>query len=826
MNGKAPYAQCEKCPLRNRPVVPGYGPPPEEARCVLVGEAPGRTEAINGFPFIGQSGQLMRAMLRHVGINGGAGLVVGPEGYRTCDNGEVYYTNACICQPAGNQIPPGAAKFCRERLAHELKPYWDAHTPIAALGVTAGHVVIGESEKSLRGNWYRQGRVLASWHPAYVLRVPDRLSELMMDLRRLARGSPMELPTPQREIPSTPGELDEVIDRVIALNPPAVCFDLETDQLMWWRHDILCAAFAWDLEHAFVIPNELIYEETTARSLDRFFGSGIPFVGHNIKFDLRFMVAQMGISVIPYLEDTLIAHHALDENMRHALKPLLRDFFDIGDYEGRLIHRFLRTKGDFYSKVPMQYLYEYNVLDVCYTLRLWYELKRQLDEDDLYDHPYQYPMMASQPMLIDLELEGIPVNVDQLRWLEIELTKGIEQVQSELEEDCGRKFNVGSWKQVSDIMYEHYGLPYVTGRGFKRGSTCLQARRLILLKVSPNHPGAKWLLKLQELKSMTKLRSSYVVNVWKYLDDYGKVHPDGLIYGTESGRMSFRDPAIQTIPRPGTGSAVGDVWGQHVRGYYHAPEGYKMVEVDISQAEMRVACALSGEPFLHKIYREGRDLHTEVALEMYGPDYTADQRNACKKFNFAFLYGGTEHSFALEEGMDIAVARRFVRDYQRVMPVLTAWKASMLEELKSTGYVATRTGRRRRFPLITNDNLDDARKAAVNTPVQGMASDITLMTAIEVWKWLVASGLWQPRDKINTPQKAALVGIIHDSVLLIVQDAYVKEVAIEVMRIMESVGDTWVPEVPWRIDSDVGQDWGHLKDISEWPEFALSATKS
>jgi len=321
-----------------------------------------------------------------------------------------------------------------------------------------------------------------------------------------------------------------------------------------------------------------------------------------------------------------------------------------------------------------------------------------------------------------------------------------------------------------------------------------------------------WLASFGQLKSLLKLRSSYVENVWKYLDEEDKVHPDCLVYGTESGRISVRDPPIQTIPRPGTGSALGDVWGQHIRGYYHAPEGYKMVEVDISQAEMRVACALSGEPFLHQIYTNDEDLHTMVALEMYGPDFTKDQRNACKKFNFAYLYGGTEHSFALEEGMDMALAKQFVRKYKAVMPVLTEWKNSMMDLLREQGYVETRTGRRRRFPILTNDNYDEARKAAVNTPVQGMASDVTLLTAIEVWKWLHRKGYWGYR--------ATLVALIHDSLLMIVRDDYVKEVAAATMFLMESVGVKWVPEVPWKIDADVGQDWGHLKDISKWPEFA------
>lgn len=835
MKPKAPYAECDKCPLRNRKMVPGHGPGPDKATMVVVGEAPGRNEANYGVPFIGQSGQLLRAMLHLINVDAGEATLPGLNADEDAEFevtvGEVYYTNCCLCQPAGNKIPPMAAKRCANRLAHELKPYWDNDIPVGALGVVPGEILVGTSDRSLRGKWYRDGRIVCSWHPAYVLRVAgsmqNRFSELLLDLKKLKRGKPLELPYPKWEIPRTPAELEEIVDRVIDMmlseadfgsRPPTICYDLETDQLMWWKHKILSAGFAYDYEHAFIIPEELIYEDCTRKALNKLFGSGISFVGHNIKFDLRFVMAQLGVTVMPHMEDTLVAHHVLDENMMHGLKPLLSDFLDIGDYEGKLIHRYLRTRGDHYSKIPRDKLYEYNALDVCYTLRLWDILESELIADGLYDRPYRYPMMASQPMLVDMELEGMWVDTDQLQWLSDEMEQGIARLKAELEDECGRKFNPNSWMQVSSIMYDVFKMPKVRGRNFKVGSTCQQARRMILQQIHHDSPAAQWLMKFDQLKSLLKLKSSYVDNVWQYLDDDSKVHPDGLIYGTESGRLSFRDPPIQTIPRPGTGEAAGETWGQYIRGYYAAPSGYKIVEVDISQAEMRVACALSGEPFLQRIYDNNEDLHTRVALEMYGEDFTKDQRNACKKFNFAYLYGGTEHSFAIEEGMNLKVAKGFVREYRRVMPVLTEWKDSMLQVLKKQGYVETRTGRRRRFPVITNDNWDNARKAAVNMPVQGMASEVTLITAIETWEYLKEAGYWG--------EEGTLIGLIHDSVLLVVRDDYVTEIAYEVQRIMREVGERWVSEVPWKVDIDIGPDWGHLKDVSKWPEFVRSVEKS
>jgi len=796
-----PKPQCIHCPLLHRPMVQGSGTPPNKGVCrgVVCGEAPGRNEAKQGVPFIGDSGKLLTAIL---------------EGATDLTRDDLYFTNTALCHPPANKIPWRAAQCCRPRLLAELAPYQAEGIPILAAGAVAGKALTGILQGSLRGQWH--DGVICTWHPAYILRTGGHFSELVHDVQKLANGGPLDLPYPHYHVVEDIDDLNYWVNAMLKQGREGltICFDLETDQLVYWEHRILCMAFAYDVNRAWVIPAEMVYLPETAEALNRLFApdNGITFVGHNAKFDIRYLRHQLGVQARAD-DDSLVAHYLIDETMYHGLKPLLTNYLDIGDYEGELVKKYLKSKNDMYSSVPADQLMEYNVLDVCYNLRLWFILKEQLEADDMFEMPYRYPLMAALPHMVDMELYGLYCDVDELHRLSEEMGDGAVKLQEELEEMCGYEFNPNSWMQVQKIMYDHFALPTVRVRNAKPKTTCAEARLLIRQKLAgwgrQDSVAYKWLEGFDQLKSLLKLKSSYIDNLFyrkrtnaSMIDPEGKIHPDCLLYGTETGRVSFRDPAIQTIPRPGTGSALGDTWGQYIRAAYcKAPEGWSIMEVDISQAEMRVAAALSGEPFLLQVYQEGRDLHSEVAVAMYGEEYTKDERNNCKKFNFAYLYGGTEHSFAMETGMSMTLARQFVRRYKKLMTTLEEWKQGQLKTLRTRGYVETVTKRRRRYPLITNDNLDDARKAAGNMPVQGAASDVTLMTFISVCDWLKAEGI----------DYAKMVATIHDSVLLEVRNDKVEEVGRKVQSIMKATGEKWFPQVPWKVDIDLGPDWGHLE---------------
>lgn len=709
-------------------------------------------------------------------------------------------TNTVLCRPPANKLrgrADAAITHCRKRLAEELRPYAANKVPIITLGKTAAEVILGvdASMGSMRGHWYRDGHVFATWHPAYVLRAPSRMKEFVTDMRKIKHGGPMKVEPIQYKVVETPTELDKFVLAVIS-ESPLVCIDLETDQVVWWEDKILSIGVAWSSTKAFVIPEELVYHERTRKALEHIFDN-CRVVGHNFKFDVKFMKHQLGVDNARIDEDSLIAHYVLDENGRHALKTLLAERFDIEDYEKGLVQRYLNSRNDRYGKVPREHLYHYNALDVCYNMLLWYQLEEELLVEGLYDKPYRTPLMDSQQCFPDIELRGVLIDSEQHTALSEQLHAAIDNTYRQLSEMCGRDFNPRSWQQVQPIMYDHYGMPEVTGRGFKVRSTSKAARNKIkdlLLKESEAY---KWLELYDKYKSLEKLRSSYVDNLYDVLGPQGCVHPDFLVYGTEVGRLSARDPAIQTIPRAGTGEVDGKKWGKAVRDLFVARPGYVWCKADYSQAELRVAAALSGDEFLLDVYRHNRDLHSEVARAMYGDNFTKEERVLAKMFNFSYLYGGNEHSFAADAGLPINVARDFVRRYNRVMPGLAEWKKGQLRRMKEQGYVETQLGRRRRFPLLTYSNIEDAKKSSVHAPVAGTASDLTLLSLIRL-------------HTMDLEGVKVLI-TVHDEVDLEIRKDRIDEVVPIIIQTMEDVASEIFPQVPWKADAEIGESWGSIK---------------
>jgi len=412
--------------------------------------------------------------------------------------------------------------------------------------------------------------------------------------------------------------------------------------------------------------------------------------------------------------------------------------------------------------------------------------------------------MAAVPYITELERDGMPVSIGKLRGLSTMLGARIEQNHKALEEMCGIEFNPNSWQQVAKIMYVHYGLPKISGRGFKKGSTNVHARDELIERLEPCE-ARTWLDGLNDLKSLMKLRSSYVDNIIPLVSE-GLVFPNYRLDGAESGRMSARDPAIQTIPRPGTGRVGDEVWGEHIRGAFVAPEGWSFVGVDYSQAELRTAAALSGDESLLTAYQEGRDIHDETARVLFGDGFSKENRQVAKNFNFASIYSFNENAFQVERGMDRRAAKRLVRSFFALRQGLRTWQREQVAHMRRDGYVETRTGRRRRMPLITQANDDEAQKAAINMPVQGMASELTLLSFIEVASY---------RKRLREEQDAwRVAALIHDEILLLIRDDYVADIGAFVRDIMLDTAKQWLPEVAWRVDIDVGKDWGHMHALT------------
>lgn len=768
-------ALCDKCPLKDQPLVPAAGP--YDAELIFVAEAPDAEEVLKGEPLTGSSGRLLQAALAQEGVD-----------YQT-----VYRTNIVMCRPPGNRTPTEQEIYCcKPRLMHELDTLKGER--VVTLGKTAHEALLSEWDLSERGMWLWQDLryFLPTWHPAYVLRKPSEARAFLRDIHKAVVG-PVSVPFKDKD-PEVRHITDVKTLETILNGVPDnawVAFDIETNQTQWYeskvkkRNYILMLQMSWELSFGIVIDDVMLYDEPQVITLlNEFFGR-VRTVGHNGKFDQIFL-STIGVHINLDF-DTMMAHYVLDEIPPHGLKELVEEEFDIPNYEDRIIKDYLRTRNDDYSKIPFDKLAQYGVLDTVSTLALRERYEERLRAQGLYEWPFQNIVMRSVNHFVLMEIKGIPVNDSYLKKAQ-ELFQGeLNRIIVQLREMSHRpNLNPNSTKEIAEILYDELRLPPPQSTKIGPRSTAHEA----LEPLEGIHPFVDTMLRYRRI---AKLKSSFIDNFWEMSDANGCVHPSIKAHGTETGRLAMKDPAAQTIPRSAKQDAPDyDPFldGAVVKCAVEAPEGYKWVIVDYSQAELRCLAHYSNDPFLINVYYEGRDLHSEVAQAMYGPSYTKEQRVRCKMFNFSWAYGGNEYSFARDQGLDINVARQFVRNYNKVMARAVRWKEEQYKTVLDKGYVETVFGRRRRFPFINGQNSDEVRKACVNAPIQSTASDLTLLSAIEVMDMGID-----------------VRHLVHDSILALAPADQAEAVGEKIKDTMENMGRTYLPRVAWKADVEISKRW-------------------
>ena len=763
---KLPGANCGDCPLQRYPCVPGHGS--SSPVLIMLGEAPGEQEVAEGRPFVGPSGQLLRETLRAVGY----------------DPNDMYYTNVVACRPPNNATPDFLAiEACRPRLVQELEQY-DA--PIVALGRTAMATTNVEGED--QGIWIDNdwGYVMHTWHPAYVLRKVDEVHTFFRDLTA-TKLDPVQVTT----VASNPKvihvqDIDTLKHELSRIPHGAwVSTDIETDQVNWYPSNgyigdpILMMQMAWNPEEGIVLDDVMLYDTPGVVDVLRGALADKRIVGHNFKFDSVFLASHLGLRLDATF-DTYLAHYLINENLKHGLKEIVKSELGIHDYEKDLIARYLSTRNDQYSKIPFEKLAQYGVLDATCVLQLQPRFEATLMAENMMEWPMNKIIMPASRVLTSVELRGIMVDEDAIQKANVIFLADMEQKANELRQLCGSLgLNVDSPAQLAEVIYDHYVFPEQTHWKIKPRSTSHDA-----IDKFRGHP---FIDKLLEYRKVAKMQRAYVNNLIGFMGSDDRVHADFRIPGTEVGRLSVADPALQTAPRP------SEYYGAVIRSLFIPRPGYVYVIADYSQAELRVYAFTTQDPFLIRVYKDDRDLHTEVAIAMFGANWTKEQRMQTKMFNFSYIYGGNERSFAEDAGLDIAIARAFVKKYDETMPVAKKWKGSQFKLMQDTGEVSSVFGRKRRFPLITKDNYKDAAKAAVHMPVASTASDLTLMSGIQL-----------EDEGFN------VVLMIHDSVICEVPIGDAQRIADRMVEVMRSNGEKYLPSVPWKVDVEIRNRWADL----------------
>jgi DNA polymerase-1 len=512
-------------------------------------------------------------------------------------------------------------------------------------------------------------------------------------------------------------------------------------------------------------------------------------IGHNIKFDIC-ILRKYGIEVSP-IDDTMLisyvleggAHgHGMDEvsELHLGHKPIA-----FGDVAGSG-----KTQVTF-DQVPLDKALNYSAEDADVTLRLHQALKPRLMPEHLLTI-YETIERPLVPVVAAMECAGVKVDLKALQALSKDFAQRIGELERQIHDVVGYEFNVGSPKQLGEILFDNLKLP--GGKKGKTGAYATGADVLEELALTSGHPLPQ---KVLDWRQLSKLKSTYTDSLQNEIDPTtGRVHTSYALALTPTGRLSSSDPNLQNIP-------VRTEEGRKIRHAFVAEQGHKLVSVDYSQIELRLAADMADIPALRDAFREGKDIHAMTASQVFGvPIEGMDPmvRRRAKAINFGIIYGISAFGLAAQLGIPQAEARDYIGAYFQRYPGIREYMERTKKYAHEKGYVETLFGRRCHVPGINDKNparRSYMERAAINAPLQGTAADIIKRAMIRIPPALAERGL-----------KARMLLQVHDELVFEVPDAEIEELSTVARAIMEKAHEPARKlSVPLTCEAGVGMNW-------------------
>lgn len=430
-------------------------------------------------------------------------------------------------------------------------------------------------------------------------------------------------------------------------------------------------------------------------------------------------------------------------------------------------------------------------MKACYESYVNYasvEVLRQKLRDTKMDTLFRDIEMPLVFTLFDMEQNGIRVEADVLKQYGDQLAGKIAELEKEIYEEAGETFNINSPKQLGVVLFENMKLP-----GGRKTKTGYSTAADVLEKLAPEHPVVA---KILEYRQYTKLKSTYADGLANYIQDDGRIHGKFNQTITATGRISSTEPNLQNIP-------VRMELGRLIRKVFIPEEGYRFVDADYSQIELRVLAHCSGDEHLIQAYKEQSDIHRITASQVFHipfDEVTPQQRRNAKAVNFGIVYGIS--SFGLSQDLSITrkEAAKYIDDYFATYPGIKTFLDHAVTHAKEEGYVVTLFGRRRPVPELSSSNFMQrsfGERVAMNSPIQGAAADIIKIAMIRVNQRL--------KDQ---KMKSRLVLQVHDELLIEAYEPELDEVQNILKEEMEHAAEL---KVPLEIDMHTGDNWYEAK---------------
>lgn len=781
---RAKNASCQHCPLNSwdNALVPSQKI--ENQDLIIVLDWPGQHEAFVKQPLTGSRLQFLRTVLDRWDV----------------DIDRVYFTNALLCAPryikSDTSKLQEAINACRGRLTYVLSQFGD-DVPVLALGNWAMKALGLEARDKFDKESLTGKPALGTRSIGEVLANPPLFYQWVRAIGKWAAGPVTDVVTMDTYVNLLPDFEDLDGAKKIAI-------DIETNTLDRNNPDgeILQIGIGWavpggTVQH--ILTHETLRHQAKMRTWfwKLFNRYGHKIGGHNFKFDILWLNKKYNVP-LNFGWDTMLAANVVHEYWHKGLKDLATFYFDADDYESNLTnylkHHFRLLKDRHYGHVPEEMLTDYLVLDIHYTLMLDETLDKELDDLDRWEMPYLDYELPLNRALCQVEVDGFRVDEDA-RAEAAEFFQGEMVVWRDKVSDlsCGLIENPNSPQQVARYLWTDQQIPFPRMPGYTKPSTAAA----VLEEILDKHPVIPAIIKYRRV---AKLYGSYIKNLDKFLH-YGKVFPSYKQAHVKTGRLSAEDPPIQTIPRKDERKDGDGNYGQVIKSLFLPDPGQCLVSVDGSQWELRVATALSLDPYLLKIYNDGVDFHGAMCDLLYGPGWTSAMRADEKRIMFGLLYGGTLESLVSVANLTIEQKKRVMHVFNTKLTRLIEWRDEMFDLARTKGiFVAPHYNRAFHFDLVTKGNARDVKKFAVNWPVQGIASMIT------------SEALYRAQPQLKK-YNARILATVHDSIIVTCPLEYRDKVAAIVATELEQAGYRVFPQLPWVAEAEWGYNWGHLETL-------------
>ncbi len=571
-------------------------------------------------------------------------------------------------------------------------------------------------------------------------------------------------------------------------------FDTETTSLDYNQAQIVGVSFAVEagsaayvpLAHDYPgVPDQLNRSDILKQLQPLLENPNKAKLGQNLKYDAH-VLTNHGITLRGISHDTMLESYVLDSTAtKHNMDDLAKTYLGVDtihyeDVAGK------GAKQIPFQEVAIEQATPYAAEDADITLRLHHALMAKLQQEPTLLKLYTDIEMPLVNVLQHIESNGVLIDTAMLAQQSLELSSQLISLEQHAHDLAGQTFNLGSPKQIQEILYDKQKLPVLKKTPTGQPST----DESVLQELALEYPLPKVIL---DYRSLSKLKSTYTDKLPQQVNDKtGRVHTSYHQAVAATGRLSSTDPNLQNIP-------IRSEEGRKIRQAFIAPEGYKIVAADYSQIELRIMAHLSGDAGLLTAFSEGLDVHRATAAEVFGvaPDQvTNDLRRSAKAINFGLIYGMSAFGLAQQLGLARNQAQSYIDLYFARYPGVKNYMDTIRELARSQGYVETLFGRRLYLPEINSRNAarrQYAERTAINAPMQGTAADIIKRAMLTTDQWLEQE---QPDAK--------MIMQVHDELVFEIAEAQLEKCTTLIKHLMSSAA---LLHVPLLVDVGVGRNW-------------------